>query len=58
LESVAHALSWLEGNEEIVDELVYPLTELCKQQLDHGASYHFNKDDPNYTTRDEFKKQS
>ena len=43
VESVALAISILEENPEIIDQLVNPLKALCSFQLKHGAVEHHDK---------------
>lgn len=51
LESVAHALAWLEQRPDIVETLACPLRALCQHQLDRGAVVHHSRDDPDYIPR-------
>lgn len=44
LETAASALSTLEGDPSITEQLVQPLIELCKFQLDNGAVHHHSRE--------------
>ncbi|XP_003384861.2 PREDICTED: DTW domain-containing protein 2-like [Amphimedon queenslandica] len=57
IESVAHAVAWLDGTPEIIDVLLHPLIAMCQYQLEHGATTHFSKDHPRYMPRADFKRK-
>ena len=43
VETVAHTLAVLEGDQSIVTRMIHPLNTLCQIQLNHGAVTHDDK---------------